>query len=88
MNWSQVLSIVSILLAAYTFLHKNNKEQTTEMTTVIVKLEGISEGIADIKAEINSLKNEQKTDHDRLIKVESSLSEAWSYLDRMGGTGT
>lgn len=85
MNWSQVLSIISILLAAYTFLHKNNKEQTTEMTTVIVKLEGISEGISDIKAEINSLKNEQKTDHDRLIKVESSLSEAWSNIDRLSG---
>ena len=84
MNWTSVISIVSILLAAYTFLHKNNKEQTTELTTVIVKLEGISEGIADIKAEINGLKNEQKSDHDRLIKVESSLAEAWSHIDRMG----
>ena len=84
MNWTSVISIVSILLAAYTFLHKNNKEQTTELTTVIVKLEGISEGIADIKAEINGLKTEQKSDHDRLIKVESSLAEAWSHIDRMG----
>lgn len=85
MNWSQILSIVSILLAAYTFMHKNNKEQTTEMTTVIVKLEGISEGISEIKAEINGIKNDQKNDHDRLIKVESSLSEVWSHLDSMGG---
>ena len=84
MNWTQIISIISLLLAGYTFLHKNNKEMTTEMTTVIVKLEGISEGISDIKAEINAMKNDQKSDHDRLIKVESSVSELWSHVDTKG----
>ena len=84
MNWTQILSLISIVLALYTFLHRNNKEMTTEMTTVIVKLEGISEGISDIKAEINSMKSDQKSDHDRLIKVESSVSELWSHIAGKG----
>ena len=52
------------------------------MTTVIVKLENISSGIRDIKEEINTLKTDQKADHDRLIRVEESLQQAW---ERIGG---
>lgn len=68
-----LISLASLLLAIYTFVYKNNKENTSELTTVIVKLENIGNGIADIKAEINSLKNDQKDDHDRLIKLESTV---------------
>lgn len=82
------ISIVSLLLALYTFLSKNNKENTTELTTVIVKLENIGNGISDIKAEIASMKNDQKEDHDKLIKLESSLSTAWKRLDELKANGT
>lgn len=76
-----IISFLSLLLAAYTFLSKNNKENTTELTTVIVKLENIGNGISDIKSEIASMKNDQKEDHDRLIKVESSLSSLWKQFN-------
>lgn len=83
-----IISILSLLLALYTFLSKNNKENTTELTTVIVKLENIGNGISDIKAEIASMKNDQKEDHDKLIKLESSLSTAWKRLDELKANGT
>lgn len=76
-----IISFLSLLLAAYTFLSKNNKENTTELTTVIVKLENIGNGISDIKSEIASMKNDQKEDHDRLIKVESSVSSLWKQFN-------
>ena len=76
-----IISFLSLLLAAYTFLSKNNKESTTELTTVIVKLENIGNGISDIKAEIANMKNDQKEDHDRLIQVESSLSSLWKQFN-------
>lgn len=76
-----IISFLSLLLAAYTFLSKNNKESTTELTTVIVKLENIGNGISDIKSEIASMKNDQKEDHDRLIQVESSLSSLWKQFN-------
>lgn len=85
MNYTQVITIaisfLSFLLAAYSLLSKNNKENTTELTTVIVKLENIGNGISDIKSEIANMKNDQKEDHDRLIKVESSVSSLWKQFN-------
>lgn len=82
------ISVLSLLLAIYTFLSRNTKENTTELTTVIVKLENIGNGITDIKSEIASMKNDQKEDHDKLIKLESSLSTAWKRLDELKANGT
>ena len=76
-----IISVLSLLLAAYSFLSRNNKENTSELTTVIVKLENIGNGISDIKTEIASMKNDQKEDHDRLIKVESSLASLWKQYN-------
>ena len=78
-----LISFASLILAAYTFLSRNNKENTTELTTVIVKLENIGAGITDIKAEIAGLKTDQKEDHDRLIKLESSVSTMWKRVDEL-----
>lgn len=78
-----LISFASLLLAVYTFLHKNAKDNTTELTTVIVKLENIGAGITDIKAEIAGLKTDQKEDHDRLIKVETSVATMWKRVDEL-----
>lgn len=78
-----IISIGSLLFSIYVYLTANNKNNTTELTTVIVKLENIGNGIADIKAEINSMKTEQKEDHDRLIKLESSVTTLWKRMDEM-----
>ena len=78
-----IISTLSLLLALYTYNSKNNKNNTAEMTTVIVKLENIGSGISDIKSEIASLKDDQKDDHDKLIKVESSLSSAWKRINEI-----
>lgn len=76
-----VLSVCSILLSAYMFVSKNNKENTSELTTVIVKLENIGNGISDIKKEIASIKDDQKEDHDKLIVLETSLSSLWKQFN-------
>ena len=78
-----IISFLSLLLAIYTFLSKNSKESTTELTTVIVKLENIGAGITDIKAEIAGLKTDQREDHDRLIKVEASVATMWKRVDEL-----
>ncbi len=78
-----IVSIVSLLLALYTSITKNSKENTSELTTVIVKLENIGAGISDIKSEIASMKNDQKEDHDRLIKLDASLSAAWKQINEL-----
>lgn len=81
MDYKLLVSALALLLSVYTFIKRSAKEDTTQMTTVIVKLENISSGITDIKAEIANMKVDQKEDHDRLIRVESSLSEAWARIE-------
>lgn len=78
-----IISIGTLIFSIYVYLIANSKTNTTELTTVIVKLENIGNGIADIKAEINSMKTEQKEDHDRLIKLESSVNTLWKRLDEL-----
>ena len=78
-----LISFASLLLAAYTFFSRNNKESTTELTTVIVKLENIGSGIADIKAELNTIKKDQRDDHDRLIRLDESLDSAWHRINTL-----
>ena len=78
-----IISVGTLIFSIYVYLIANSKTNTTELTTVIVKLENIGNGIADIKAEINSMKTEQKEDHDRLIKLESSVNTLWKRLDEL-----
>lgn len=78
-----IISIASLLLAAYSFLSTDSRRNTTELTTVIVKLENISSGIKDIKGEIAHMKDDMKDDHDKLIQVETSLSSAWKKINSM-----
>ncbi len=78
-----IISGLSLLLAWYSFSHNNTKQDTTELTTVIVKLENIGVGITDIKSEIAALRNDQRDDHDRLIKAEQSLATAWKRIDEL-----
>lgn len=75
------ISFLSLLLALYTFLSRNNKENTSELTTVIVKLENIGNGISDIKKEIANIKDDQREDHDKLIVLETSLSSLWKQFN-------
>lgn len=82
-NYALLISALSLLLAFYTFLRKNTKDNTTELTTVIVKLENINSGISDIKNEIGTMKAEQKEDHDRLVRIETSLQSAWNAIDEI-----
>ncbi len=78
-----IISVLSLLLAAYTFFSKESKENTSELTTVIVKLENIGSGIADIKAELNTIKKDQRDDHDKLIRLDESLDSAWHRINTL-----
>lgn len=59
----------------------DDKKDATEMTTVIVKLENIGNGITEIKSEINNVKNDIKEDRERIIRVEESAKSAHKRID-------
>lgn len=66
-------------------LKRNNKQDTREeaaqLTTVIVKLENLGTGIAEIKNELAGIKNDTRELRDRIIAVEQSTKQAHKRID-------
>lgn len=80
-----ILAVVCSVSMLIITLRKNNKTdtkiQTTEMTTVIVKLEAINATVSDIRSDMKSLKNDVQDLRDRVIIVEQSAKSAHKRLD-------
>lgn len=87
-----VISALSLIFAVYSGVTSmkrsaktDDKKEATELTTVIVKLETISNGIAEIKNEMGNIKIDVKDLRDRLIVVEQSSKQAHKRLDGLEG---
>lgn len=85
-----VISALSLAFGIYqgvTNMKRNrtadDKNDATQLTTVIVKLENISAGISDIKSDMRNVKDEVKDMRDRLIKVEESTKSAHHRIDEL-----
>jgi hypothetical protein len=83
-----LLSGVSVAYAIYQGITNNkrnqksdDKNEASQLTTVIVKLENIGIGVSEIKSELSNVKNDMKEDHERLVKVEESAKSAHKRLD-------
>lgn len=80
-------SLVTAVCVAISNSKKNYKQETksdaSEMTTVIVKLENIGNGITEIKSEMKTIKTDMKEDHDRIIRVEESAKQAHKRIDEL-----
>lgn len=83
-----VASFVITLIKTISDMKRGHKqevqEDTSQIASVLVKLENISEGIADIKKEINTIKNDVRDDHDRIIRLEESAKQAHKRIDEIG----
>lgn len=66
-------------ISAFTTLRRNHRKdittETTQMTTVIVKLESISNDIKEVKNDLRDVKNDLRNHADRLVKVEQELEQ-------------
>lgn len=76
-----LISGIALLFSAYQFVRATEKEDTTQITTVLIKLEGIADGIAEIKADMKNVKNDIRQLYERLAKVEASASSAHKRID-------
>ena len=88
------LSVISVCVAAvfgYATYSRNktldDRKDSSEMTTVIVKLENISTGISEIKLDIKDVKNEVKELRERVAKVEASTKSAHNRIDEIKKEG-
>lgn len=82
------VSLASVIIALVFNLKSSKKTDTREIeervkenTRINMKLDNISSDIKDVKADINSMRDEMKTHNDRIIKVEESAKQAHHRLD-------
>lgn len=89
---SILISVISVSFALYSGisnLKRNNRKDTAEdaaqLTTVIVKLENIGDGVSEIKADMKNVKGEVQELRERLVAVEQSTKSAHHRIDGLAG---
>ena len=83
---TEVLPFISMLIAAIALWRNfkgDTKQDAGEMTTVIVKLETISENVKEIKADIKDVKTDIDKLKERLVVVEQSTKSAHKRIDSL-----
>ena len=68
--------VISLIIAVFNIWRANkadNKADSSELTTVIVKLESISEDTREIKADMRDIKSDVKDLSERLVKAEQEI---------------
>ena len=83
------LSLIVSIIVGFSAIRSRNmvdtREEASQLTTLIVKLENIADGINEIKSDLRNLKNEIQDLRDRLIIVEQSTKSAHTRLDGLIG---
>lgn len=87
---SVLLGAASLALALYFGLatkRRNDRsdaqKEGADMTTVVVKLETISSGVNEIKADLRNVREDVNATRERLIVCEQSTKQAHKRLDDM-----
>jgi peptidoglycan hydrolase CwlO-like protein len=60
---------------------KDDKQDASQLTMVIVKLENIGNGVSEIKQEISSVKEDGRKDRECIIRLEESVKQAHKRMD-------
>jgi peptidoglycan hydrolase CwlO-like protein len=88
-----LLSVLSVSSAIYFGLKRNRREEKADdqkesanMTTVVVKLENISNGIIEIKGDLRNMRDEIRNLGERQAKTEESLKSAWARINEIART--
>jgi len=84
-NLPIIISVGAFAFTIYQYLRNTHKADTTQITTVLIKLEAIADGIAEIKSEMKSLRDDIGELRERISKVEASSASAHKRIDRMEG---
>lgn len=82
-EYAILASVISLLIAIFGFMRtmkKDSSDDASQMTTVLVKLENIQQGINDLKTDVSSIKNDIKDLDHRLTIEEESLKNAWKQI--------
>ena len=89
-----LISVISVAFAVYTGITNNRRniksdsqKDAIEMTTVTVRLEGMSNEIVEMKTYSKELSSEMKDMVRQQIIMDQSLNAAWKKIDSLTGGG-
>lgn len=80
-----LISAAALIFTYYQYLRNSHREDTSQMTTVLIKLENIAEGVTEIKSDVRNMKKDVQDLRERVAKVEASASSAHKRLDSVVG---
>ena len=80
-----IISAAALFFAAYQYVRNGHKETDTQLTTIMIKLESIAEGIVEIKNDIRNVKEDVQALRERMAKVEASAASAHKRIDTVVG---
>lgn len=69
------ISIFAILVTIYNLVKNGTKENTGELTTVIVGLENIKDGVSEIKRDMKDMREEIRGIDKRVTRLETVIEE-------------
>ena len=83
-----VFSAISLVFGLYEGIEslrrgrkKDVSSDTASLTTVIVKLESIGQGVSEIKSDLNNVKGDIREMRELIIKVEESAKQSHRRID-------
>ena len=80
--------LIALIVAIVNIRNTNSstdRQSATQITTLIVKLESIAEGINEIKSDMRNVKSDVQDLRERLVLVEHSVNEAHHRIDTLMG---
>lgn len=89
MEWIPVaisaLSLIVSIVVGFSAIKSRNssdtKQEASQTTTLIVKLENIADGVNEIKSDMRNMKDDVRELRDRVIACEQSTKSAHRRLD-------
>lgn len=85
-----LLSFISVSFSVYSGISslkrnkmKDDKKDASEMTTIIVKLEGIGKDTGEIRDDVKSMKEDMKNHSEQIIRLDESLKSAWKIISKL-----
>ena len=87
MTTQQVISLIiaaaGFIFGLYQYLKKDTKDDAATITTVLISLENIKDITRKIESSLSEIKEDVKTDHDMLIRIDESLRSAWIRINNL-----
>ena len=91
-NISYVISALSVLVALGSLVYavktnfkKETREESIQLTTVIVKLENIQSNVNSIRDDMKDIKEVSSRHTVELARIDESLKSAWKQINLLGG---